>query len=293
MQAIRYEAPQSVAEAVRLMEADPGARVLAGGTDLLVQVRAGLHQPTTYVDIKRIPELLGIAIDSRELRLGAATPAAEICEDVLLSRLWPGLAESVHLIGSTQIQGRGSVGGNLCNASPAADTTCALIVNQAICVIAGPRGEREVPVDSFCVAPGKTVLEKGEFLVALRVPRPAPRTSDAYLRLIPRTEMDIAVVGAGVSLTLDEEGICTAARVALGAVAPRVLLVEEAARALIGTKVDDGALKALAAAASAACRPIDDKRGTKEFRIKIAGVLARRAAERALERAKGKRVRAH
>jgi aerobic carbon-monoxide dehydrogenase medium subunit len=289
MQAIRYEAPQSVAEAVRLMEADPGARVLAGGTDLLVQVRAGLHQPTTYVDIKRIPELLGIAIDSRELRLGAATPAAEICEDVLLSRLWPGLAESVHLIGSTQIQGRGSVGGNLCNASPAADTTCALIVNQAICVIAGPRGEREVPVDSFCVAPGKTVLEKGEFLVALRVPRPAPRTSDAYLRLIPRTEMDIAVAGAGASVTLDAAGTCTAARIAIGAVAPTALLVPEAARALIGSRLDERALHRAGEAASAAAKPIDDKRGTVAYRKTVAGVLTRRAVAIAASRAKNAR----
>ena len=212
MQAIRYEAPQSVAEAVRLIATDPAARILAGGTDLLVQVRAGSRQPSAYIDIKRIPDLLDITIDARELRLGAATPAAAICEDVLLSSLWPGLSEAVHLIGSTQIQGRGSVGGNLCNASPAADTTCALIVNQARCVVAGPKGERLVPVEHFCLAPGKTVLEKGEFLVSLRIPRPGPRTSDAYLRLIPRTEMDIAVAGAGASVTLDAGGTCTAAR---------------------------------------------------------------------------------
>jgi len=286
MQAIRYEAPQSVAEAVQLIAADPSARVLAGGTDLLVQIRAGVRHPTAFIDIKRIPELLGIAIDSRELRLGAATPAAEICEDVLLSRLWPGFAEAVHLIGSTQIQGRGSVGGNLCNASPAADTTCALIVNQAICVIAGSRGEREVPVDRFSVAPGKTVLEKGEFLVALRVPRPAPRTSDAYLRLIPRSEMDIAVAGAGASVTLDAGGTCTAARIAIGAVAPTALLVPEAARALIGSRLDERALQRAGEAASAAAKPIDDKRGTVAYRKTIAGVLTRRAVAIAASRAK-------
>lgn len=289
MQATRFEAPQSVAEAVQLIAADPGARVLAGGTDLLVQVRAGLRQPTSYIDIKRIPELLRISIDDRELQLGAATPAAAICEDVLLSRLWPGLVEAVHLIGSTQIQGRGSVGGNLCNASPAADTTCALIVNRATCVIAGPGGERVVPVEHFSVAPGKTVLEKGEFLVSLRVPRPAARTSDAYLRLIPRTEMDIAVAGAGASVTLDAGGVCTAARVAIGAVAPTALLVPEAARALIGSRLDERALQRAGEAASAAATPIDDKRGTVAYRKTVVGVLTRRAAAIAAARARDAR----
>ena len=286
MQAIRYEAPQSVAEAVRLIAADPGARILAGGTDLLVQVRAGTRQPSAYIDIKRIPNLLEITIDARELRLGAATPAAAICEDVVLSRLWPGLSEAVHLIGSTQIQGRGSVGGNLCNASPAADATCALIVNEATCVIAGPKGERVVPVEDFCLAPGKTVLEKGEFLVSLRIPRPAPRTSDAYLRLIPRTEMDIAVAGAGASVTLDAGGTCIAARVAIGAVAPTALLVPDAARALIGSRLDERALQRAADAASAAARPIDDKRGTVAYRKTVVGVLTKRAVVIAAARAK-------
>ena len=289
MQASRYEAPQSVAEAVRLIAADPGARILAGGTDLLVQVRAGLRQPSAYIDIKRIPDLLDITIDTRELRLGAATPAAAICEDVLLSSLWPGLSEAIHLIGSTQIQGRGSVGGNLCNASPAADTTCALIVNQAICVIAGPKGQREVPVEGFCVAPGRTVLEKGEFLVALRVPRPAPRTRDAYLRLIPRSEMDIAVAGAGASVTLDSSGTCTAARIAIGAVAPTALLVPEAARALIGSRLDERTLQRAGEAASAAAKPIDDKRGTVAYRQAMAGVLTRRAVVIAAARARNAR----
>jgi carbon-monoxide dehydrogenase medium subunit len=286
MQVIRYEAPQSVAEAVRLIAADPGAKVLAGGTDLLVQFRAGLRQPTAFIDIKRIPNLLEIAIDETGLRLGAAAPAAAIGEDPLLARLWPGLVEAVQLIGSTQIQGRGSVGGNLCNASPAADTTCPLIVNRGICVIAGPRGEREVLVEDFCTAPGRTVLEPGEFLVSLRIPRPAPRTGDAYLRLIPRTEMDIAVAGAAVSVTLDAGGRCSAARVAIGAVAPTALLVPEAARALIGSLLDEGVLVRAAEAASAAATPIDDKRGTIAYRRAVVGVLTRRAAAIAGRRAR-------
>lgn len=289
MHAIRYEAPQSVAEAVRLMAADPGARVLAGGTDLLVQFRTGVRQPTAFIDVKRIPELVGITIDSRELRLGAATPAAAIVEDALLTRLWPGLAEAVQLIGSMQIQGRGSVGGNLCNASPAADTTCALMVNRATCVIAGPRGERLVPVENFCTAPGRTVLEPGEFLVSLRIPRPETRTADAYLRLIPRTEMDIAVAGAAVSVTLDASGVCSAACVAIGAVAPTALLVPDAAKALVGSRLDEGALVRAAAAASAAARPIDDKRGTTAYRKAVVGVLTKRAARTAAARAKDAR----
>jgi carbon-monoxide dehydrogenase medium subunit len=282
----RYEAPRSVADAIKLMQSDPGARVLAGGTDLLVQFRAGIRTPTAFIDVKRIPEFVGISIDSSGLRLGAATSAAVICEHQEVARLWPGLVEAVHLIGSTQIQGRGTVGGNLCNASPAADSTCALIVNRAQCVIAGPNGERVVPVERFCVAPGRTVLESGELLVAVTVPRPAPRTADAYLRLIPRTEMDIAVVGAGVSVTLDADGTCTAARVAIGAVAPTALLISEAAQALIGSRLDDAALARAADAARDAARPIDDKRGTVAYRRTVAGVLTRRAAAIAAARAR-------
>jgi CO/xanthine dehydrogenase FAD-binding subunit len=286
MDAIRYEAPRSVADAVRLMQADPGARVLAGGTDLLVQFRGGFRRPTAFIDVKRIPELVGITIDANGLRLGAATAAAVVCDHAEVARLWPGLVEAVHLIGSTQIQGRGTVGGNLCNASPAADTTCALIVNRAQCVIAGPKGERTVAVEAFCTGPGRSVLERGEFLVALRIPRPAARTADAYLRLIPRTEMDIAVAGAGVSVTLGPDGTCTAARIAIGAVAPTALLVPDAAHALIGSRLDEPALARAADAASAAARPIDDKRGTVAYRKAVTGVLTKRAAGIAAARAR-------
>jgi carbon-monoxide dehydrogenase medium subunit len=282
---MRYEAPRTVAEAVHLIDADPGARIFAGGTDLLVQVRAGLRQPDAFVDVKRIPELARISVDQTGLWLGAAVPAADICEREELKRLWPGLVEAVNLIGSTQIQGRATVGGNLCNASPAADTTCALIVNRAQCVLAGPRGQRTVAVEDFSTGPGRTVLERGELLVALQVPRPAPRTADAYLRLIPRTEMDIAIAGAGVSVTLDGDGTCTAARVAIAAVAPTALLVTAAADALVGSKIDAGALDRAARAASAAARPIDDKRGTTDYRRAMAGVLTKRAAQIAARRA--------
>jgi carbon-monoxide dehydrogenase medium subunit len=288
MSAIRYEAPQSVEQAVGLMATEPGASIIAGGTDLLVQFRGGTKRPSAFIDIKRIPELVSIALDGSGLRLGAATPAAEICEHPEIRRLWPGLVEAVHLIGSTQIQGRGTVGGNLCNASPAADTTCALIVNRAQCVIAGPHGQRTIAVEDFCTGPGKTVLQPGELLVELRLPRPGPRTADAYLRLIPRTEMDIAVAGAGASVTLDVRGICTDARIAIGAVAPKALLLPGAAEALIGTSVDRAAVSRAVEAASAAARPIDDKRGTVAYRRKVVGVLTSRAVTIAVDRAKGR-----
>ena len=199
---------------------------------------------------------------------------------------WPGVVEALELIGSTQIQGRASLGGNLCNGSPAADSVPALIAAGAVCEIAGPDGTRSAPVEDVITGPGQLSLGPGEIVVSLVMPKPPPRSGDAYLRFIPRTEMDIAVVGAGVALTLDEAGVCTHARLGFGAVAPTPLLVEDGAKALIGTKVDDDALANLAAAASAACNPIDDKRGTIEYRVKVAGVLARRAALIALERAR-------
>jgi carbon-monoxide dehydrogenase medium subunit len=278
LQSPRYEAPETVADAVRLMQADPAAKLFAGGTDLLVQYRAGTQHPSMFVDLKRIPELVGITVDQRGMRLGAATTAAVICEHPDVRALWPGLVEAVHLVGSTQIQGRSTVGGNICNGSPAADTTCPLIVNRGRAVIVGPEGERIVNVEALFTGPGQTVLGRGDVLVAVLLPRPAPRTADAYLRLIPRTEMDIAVAGAAVSVTLDAAGVCTAARVAIAAVAPIPLLVADAAQALIGSRLEDEALGRAAAAASAAARPIDDKRGTADYRRTVVGVLTRRAA---------------
>ena len=287
MQAVRYQAPETVEEAIRLMSADVGAIPLAGGTDLLIQFRAGIKPLTTFVDVKRIPELTRITVDG-QLRLGAAAPAISICERDEIRYLWPGLVEAVALIGSVQIQGRSTIGGNLCNGSPAADTTCALIVNRAVCVIAGPSGQRRVPVETFCIGPGRTVLTRGELLVAIEVPRPMPHTADAYLRLIPRSEMDIAVAGAAVSISLDGNGVCTAACVAIGAVAPTPLLVPDAADALVGSRIDDTALGRAADASSRAARPIDDKRGTTSYRRHVVGVLTRRAAMRAAERARGR-----
>ena len=284
---MRYEAPNSLDQAVALLAAEPGeARVLAGGTDLLVQMKTDLIEPALLVDIKGIPETRQIVEESGGFRIGAAVTGAELKEHAKLKAAWPGLVEAANLIGSTQIQGRATMGGNLCNGSPAADSVPALIAAGAKASITGPRGRREVLVEEVMIGPRRLSLQKGEIIVSFLLPPKPARTGDAYLRFIPRTEMDIAVVGCGVCLTLDANGACTAARVSLGAVAPRPLLVADAAKALIGTKVDDAVLQKLDAAAQAACQPIDDKRGTREYRIKVAGVLARRTAQIALDRAR-------
>ncbi|MGD9601757.1 MAG: xanthine dehydrogenase family protein subunit M [Gammaproteobacteria bacterium] len=281
-----FNNPGTVDEAVALLQQGAGRRLLAGGTDLLVQLRSGRLQAQGIVDLKRIPELRTIRAENGGFRIGAAVSGAELGEHAALRKMWPGVVEAACLIGSTQIQGRASLGGNLCNASPAADSVPALIAAGARCTVAGPGGRREVPVESVVVSPGKTSLAPGEFIVDFLLSAQPSRGGDAYLRFIPRTEMDIAVVGAGVSLVLDASGTCTATRVALGAVAPRALLVEAAGKALVGTSVDAAALDAAAAAARAACAPIDDKRGTIEFRTHVAGVLVKRAATIALERAR-------
>ncbi len=280
MQAFDYVAAQTVDEAVSLLAAKGAqARVLAGGTDLIVQLREGRRRLELVVDVKEIPEVNVLSYNPQNgLQLGAAVP----------SRTYPGLMDAFTLVGGTQIQGRASVGGNLCNSSPAADTTPTLIAHRAICVIAGPNGRREVPVEQFCTGPGRNVLGNGEFLVAFRIPAP-PRSFGAhYLRFIPRNEMDIAVVGVGSSVVLgDDRATVTDARVALGAVAPTPLLVEEAAAALRGKPISEATINQAAAAAQAAARPISDMRGTVEQRRHLVGVLTRRTLQGALARARG------
>ena len=289
MGAYAYVAPTTVADVVTVLgeHASQGkrAQVLAGGTDLLVQMKTGDGSPRTIVDIKNIAETNQLSIGVDETFIGSAVASAVLNENADLKALFPGLVEAADLIGSTQIQGRATVAGNLCNASPAGDTIPALIADSAICVIAGPAGNRELAVEDFVTGVGTNALEAGEFVVGLKLPNPGPRTADAYLRFIPRTEMDIAVAGAGVALTLDDAGICTAARVVIGAVAPTALLVPAAAAALVGTKVDDAALAAAGSACSEAASPITDKRGTVEYRRKVVGVLCRRAAAIARDRA--------
>lgn len=286
---IRYLAPRTLDEAVGAFAAAAGAaRILAGGTDLLVQMRAGTARPGLIVDVKKIAELTAIEeMPDGGFRIGAAVSGMALAEHPRFGQVWPGVLEAVNLIGSKQIQGRASPGGNLCNGSPAGDSVPAMIAAGAVVTVQGPDGRREVPVEAVPAGPGRTTLAPGEIVVSFTLPPRPPGSGDAYLRMIPRTEMDIAVVGCGVSLTLSD-GVCTAARVGLGAVAPTVLLVEEAGRALVGSRLDAAALDAAAAACRAACRPIDDKRGTLAYRTRVAGVLLRRAAGIAADRAAGR-----
>ncbi|MDP3074324.1 xanthine dehydrogenase family protein subunit M [Bradyrhizobium sp.] len=288
MTELRYLAPATLDEAIKaLASAGSAGRILAGGTDLLVQMRSGAVKPGVIVDIKKIAEMTAIEETADGgFRIGAAVPGAVLAEHPRFGKVWPGLLEAINLIGSIQVQGRASAGGNLCNGSPAGDSVPALVAAGAIATLQGPGGRREMKVEDVPAGPGRTNLKPGEILVSFTLPPRPKGSSDAYLRMIPRTEMDIAVVGVGVSLTI-KDGVCTAARVGLGAVAPTVLLVEAAARALIGSKLDDAALKAAAAACSAACRPIDDKRGTIVYRTKVAGVLLKRTVAIAAKRAGG------
>lgn len=285
---IQYVAPDTLDEAIGAFNAaGDSARILAGGTDLLVQMRAGMVRPGLIVDIKKIDEMNSIdeAADG-SFTVGAAVSGAVLEEHPRFGKVWPGVLEALNLIGSTQVQGRASAGGNLCNGSPAADSVPAMLAAGATVTLQGPDGRRQMAVEDVPAGPGRTNLAPGEVLVNFTLPPRPPGSSDAYLRMIPRTEMDIAVVGVGVSLTL-ADGACTAARVAVGAVAPTVRLVEAAADALIGSRLEDAALDAAAAACSAACDPIDDKRGTIAYRTQVAGVLLKRTVGIAADRIKG------
>ena len=289
MTSLSYAAPTSVDAAVKLLAGAGGvAKVLSGGTDLLVQMRAGRVKPEIIVDTKKIPGIMDIREENGGYVIGAATPGAVVEAHAGLNKAWPGIVEALDLIGSTQVQGRCSLAGNLCNASPAADSVPALYAAGAIAVVVGSKGKREVAVEQIPTGPGRTSLAADEFILEFKLPARPANSSDAYLRFIPRTEMDIAVVGCGISVTLDANGVCTAARCSLGAVAPTVLLVKEMADVLVGHKLDADTLAKLDAAAQAAAKPISDKRGTAEYRTKVAGVLARRVAAIAFDRAAGK-----
>ncbi len=284
---MRYESPATTKEAVALLAAEKGnAHVLAGGTDLLAKLRLDMVEPDLMVDIKRIPAMKEIKKTATGFKVGAAVSGAELGENKALVKAWPGVVEATNLIGSDQIQGRCTMVGNLCNASPAADSVPAMIAAGAKAVVVGKNKRRTVPVEKIVTGPGQTSLASDELIEAIMLPQPAAKSADAYLRFTPRTEMDIAIVSAAVSLTLSR-GVVKSARVSLGAVAPTAVLVPAAAKAIIGTKLDDEALEAMAAACSAACNPIDDKRGTVEYRTRVAGVLAKRAAKIAFERAGG------
>lgn len=291
---MRYHTPASFDDAVSIAaQAEGITRFLAGGTDVLVQLRSDLVTPDDLIDVKHIPGTHDITRNADgSWTIGVAVSGAEMSEHAGLAAAWPGLVEGMDLIGSTQVQGRATLVGNLCNGSPAADSVPGMIAAGATVSVMGPNGAREVAVEDIPVGPGRTQLAKGEVITAVHIPARGENGGDAYQRFIPRTEMDIAVVGVGVNLRLDEDTI-TEARVSLGAVAPTALLVADAADALIGSTLDDAAKAKLAAAASAACNPIDDKRGTIEFRTEVAGVLVCRTAQRAYDRAQGKEVAKH
>ena len=289
MHELHYEAPTSLDQAIGLLAAagDDG-RMLAGGTDLIIQMRAGVREPGQVIDAKKIPELQTLSYDAQSgLRLGAALACCEIIDNPTVRQHYPGLVEAAGLIGSDQILARASVGGNVCNGSPAADTTPALIALNATCHIAGPNGTREVAVEDVVTAPGQTALAADELLVEFRIPSPPAKAADCYQRFIPRNEMDIAVVGVGSCVALDGD-TCSAARIGLGAVAARPLLAKEAGAALVGKPLDAAAIDAAAKLAQAAASPISDMRGTAEFRTHLVGVLTRRTLEEAAARARAR-----
>jgi len=287
MQAFEYIAAKTVSEAVALLdEKGDQARILAGGTDLIVQAREGRRKLDWMIDIKSIPEVNVLDYDAETgLTLGAAVPCYQIYAVDAICDAYPGLVDATIIIGGTAIQGRAAVGGNLCNASPAADCIPPLIVLNATCVIAGPNGEREIPVEDFCTAPGQSILGKGEILVSIKIPTPQQNSSSYYLRFIPRNEMDIAVVGAGAAVVLDEaKQSIVSARIALGAVAPTPLFAEEASALLAGKEISDTTIDEAVQAAQAIARPISDMRGTAEQRTHLVGVLTRRALNGAIQR---------
>jgi carbon-monoxide dehydrogenase medium subunit len=290
LQAFDYVRAQSVDEVVSLLSKNGDqARILSGGTDLLVALREGRRQASLVIDVKGLPETSQIEYSAQNgLKLGASVPCHRLYGNQEVAAAYPGLMDSAHIIGGTQIQGRASIGGNLCNASPAADSIPTLIAYNATCIIAGPNGTRELPVADFCVGPGRNALQNGEFLVALKLPPVKANSGAAYLRFIPRNEMDIAVVGAGAYVELDESrNNFVAARVALGAVAPKPLYIAAAGDSLAGKAVNAENIEAAARIAQDAATPISDMRGTAEYRKHVSGVLARRAIEKAVERARG------
>ena len=285
---MHYHRPSTFEEAARIAADTSGVtRFLLGGTDVLVQLRSGMVSPDDLIDLKGIPGVDKVArLEDGGWHIGVAVPGVQLAANAELIADWPGVVEGLELVGSTQIQGRATLIGNLCNASPAADGVPCMVTAGASVTVVGPNGTRSVLVEDIPVGPGKTSLGPGEVISGINLPPRGENGGDAYLRFIPRTEMDIAVVGCAVNLRLDGDRV-TEARVALGAVAPKVVVVPEAAEAMIGSTLDGDTLGRLASAASAACSPINDKRGTIEYRTQVAGVLARRVARIAYSRAKG------
>jgi carbon-monoxide dehydrogenase medium subunit len=288
MRDFSYAAAGSVEEAVSLLSAHgERAKILSGGTDILVQLREGQREADLVLDVKKIPELMTSTFDpAKGWTLGASVPCYQIYDNETLAKAYPAIADAARIIGGWQIQSRASLGGNLCNSSPAADSTPALIALDATCEIAGPQGRRRVAVSQFCTGPGKNVLARGEMLVALHFAPPEKNAGSAYLRFIPRNEMDIAVVGVGSWLQLGPAGDkVEAARIALGAVAPTAKVAEEAAKFLVGKAPTDEHFAQAGELAKKVASPISDKRGPAEYRLHLVGVLVKRTLTTAAARA--------
>lgn len=289
MRNFNYVAARSLEQAVEALDQSGlEGRVLAGGTDIIVQMREGRRVVDTLVDVKDLAETNVLTIDpDGTLHLGAAVPCYRIYGQEDVRRRFPALIDSASLIGGTGIQGRASIGGNLCNASPAGDSIPSLIALDAVCRVAGPQGRRQIPAERFCVAPGRNALEAGELLTEITLPPPQPHSGAAFLRFIPRNEMDIAVVNVAANVTLDEGGeTIRSARLAVGAVAPTPLLIMEASRVLENAPVSEETFDRAAEAAQQLARPISDMRGTLEQRRHLVGVLVRRALAGAVQRAR-------
>ena len=285
---MQYHSPSSFNEAVAISNSSSGlVKYLAGGTDVLVQLKIGTKSPDHLIDIKNIPGVREISLrDDGGYTIGAAVSGAQLTEHKELSKKWPGLVEGMELVGSAQIQSRATLVGNLCNGSPAADSVPGMIAAGASVSILNLSGTKDVLVEDIPSGPGSTSLENGELITAINLPKRNDYEGDAYLRFIPRTEMDIAVVGCAVNLSL-ENGVITAAKVVLGAVGPKVILAHSAADCLVGTKLDGSSLSRFSAECSQIAKPISDKRGSEEFRKDIIGVIAQRAAKKAYDRALG------
>lgn len=290
MQAFDYVAPATVQEAVAVLaKHGPAARILAGGTDLIVQAREGRRDVAVMVDVKGIADLTSVTLNADgSLRVGAAASCTKLYRNADVKRRFPCLVDSASVIGSVQVQARASLGGNLCNSGPAADSIPSLIALGATCEITGPAGSRTVKVEDFCTGPGRNVLQTGEMLVALNFPAPAANSGAAFERFIPRNEMDIAVVNAAANITLSADGQSFhAARIAIGAVAPTPLYVAAAGAAIAGQPVNDATIARACEAAQAAATPITDMRGSIEQRKHLVGVLVRRTINKAVQRARG------
>ncbi len=289
MQDFEYVAPTTLDEAVRLMaESGPKAKALAGGTDVIVQLRGGRFQIDRLVDVKSVPEMNELSYsDANGLTVGAGVPCCLIYENETVIEKYPGLVDAAFLIGGIQIQGRATLGGNLCNSSPSGDTIPALMALGGIANVAGPNGTRQVPIEDFCTAPGRNVLQDGELLVNMNFPAPKPNSGAAFLRFIPRNEMDIAIANSAASVELDDAGKVVSARIAVGAVAPTPRMAQAAADGMVGKEANDATIEEAAEAAKAVASPINDMRGTVKQRVHLVGVLTKRALRTAVARAKG------